>query len=107
MQEGLEVRRKEATSETWREGAPDSRFPGVSQDHTQDGAPPPGQRGLSCPVQGPWGLLAGANNPTTTVRLMAGPGWLLALLCHRGGAGRASVAIPELSLVPGPHVSAV
>ena len=68
---------------------------------------PPGQSGLSFPVWGPWGLLAGANNPTTTVRLMAGPGWLLALLCHRGGAGRASMAIPELSLVPGPHVSAV
>ena len=79
------------------------RFWGVSQDH----APPPGQSGLSCSAQGPWGLLAEADDPMTVVRLMAGAGWLHALLCHRGGAGRASMAVPELSLVPGPHVSAV
>ena len=76
-------------------------FWGVSEDH----APPPGR--LSCPAQGPWGLLPEADDPMTMVRLMAGPGWLHALLCHRGGAGRASMAVPELSLVPGPHVSAV
>ena len=34
-------------------------------------------------------------------------GGRLGCLGHRARAGRVSMAIPELSLVPGPHVSAV
>lgn len=105
-EEGLEVRRK--GEQHLKSGGRVLLIPGflVFLRTTLWTVPLPGQSRLSLPSVGTLGLLAGANNPMTTVRLMAGPGWLPALLCHRGGAGRASMAVPELS-APQALVSAV